>query len=129
MGQDFSPFERFANMDYLRDVDLASFLKSEREQALMQIVNETRERQSADVDEAFEQAGEIEWEKQKQKIMNELLGSFGSSSSSSGVDLNTSLSSMTSTTLNVNRLPTMTRTLMSDVELEFAKQVCFLFCF
>lgn len=111
-------------MDYLRDVDLASFLKSEREQALMQIVNETRERQSADVDEAFEQAGEIEWEKQKQKIMNELLGSFGSSSSL-GVDLNTSLSSMTSTTLNVNRQPTMTRTLMSDVELEFAKQVCF----
>lgn len=109
-------------MEYLRDVDLGSFLKSEREQALMQIVNETRERQSADVEEAFEQASEIEWEKQKQKIMNELLGSFGSSSS----DMSSSMTSTTSTTLNVNRQSTMSRTLMSDVELEFAKQVSYI---
>lgn len=106
-------------MEYLRDVDLAGFLKSEREQALMQIVNETRDRQSAAVEEAFEQANESEWEKQKQRIMSELLGAFGSS----GADLSTYSASTTNTTLSAGRQPLMTRTLMSDVEMEFAKQV------
>jgi hypothetical protein len=105
-------------MEYLRDVDLASFLKSEREQALMQLINESRERQSEAVEEAFEQASENEWEKQKQRIMNELLGTFGSSST----DLN-STPAVTLSTIGTSRQSNMTRTLMTDVEMEFAKQV------
>lgn len=105
-------------MEYLRDVDLTSFLKGEREQALIQVVNETRERQRSELEETFEQANEAEWEKQKQRIMNELLGTFGSASA----DLSSYLPTTTSTTLT-SRQPITNRTIMTDIEMEFAKQV------
>jgi nuclear pore complex protein Nup93 len=119
----FSPFSKLSSMEQLRDIDLQSFLKSEKEQALMSIIEETRKRTIQDVEESFLLSNQLEWEKQKQKIMNELLGSFGGADLLNTSNLNQSTTTTTSV-LNRTTNPNF-RTTLSDLEMEFAKIVYF----
>lgn len=117
--------DRFSTIDQLRDIDLQSFLKTEKESALMSIIEETRQQTIQEIEESFASYNELEWEKQKQKIMQELLGSFTP-------DL--SVSSTTTSNINISRMQSMRqagsgvtgssgRSIMSDIEMEFAKEI------
>jgi nuclear pore complex protein Nup93 len=115
--------DRFTTIDQLRDVDLQSFLKTEKESALMSIIEETRQQTIQEIEESFAAYNELEWEKQKQKIMQELLGSYTP-------DL--SVSSTTTSNVNISRMQSMRqgtsgssagRSIMNDIEMEFAKEI------
>ncbi|CAF0727490.1 unnamed protein product [Brachionus calyciflorus] len=112
----FSPFDKFASIEQLRDIDLPSFLKTEKESVLMSIIEETRHKTNQEIEDSFLASNELEWEKQKQKIMTELLGSFNS---------DISVSSTTTSTLNLRQASVnpQARTVMSDIEMEFAKHI------
>ncbi|RNA22043.1 nuclear pore complex Nup93 [Brachionus plicatilis] len=111
-----SPFDKLTNIEHLRDVDLASFLKSEKESVLTSIIAEARQKTNQEIEDSFSASNEIEWEKQKQKIMTELLGSFNPEVSVSNTT--TSTYSNRQTAFNPQA-----RTLMNDIELEFARQI------
>jgi nuclear pore complex protein Nup93 len=64
------------SLEQLRDTDLQTFLKSEKETALISVIEETKQRTMEDIEEFYSTSSDIEWEKQKEKIMHELLGSF-----------------------------------------------------
>jgi nuclear pore complex protein Nup93 len=113
----FSPFDKFSSMEQFRDIDLQTFLKSEKEEALMSIIDETRRKTMQEIEDSFMLSNELEWDKQKQRIMNELLGSFNPDSSVGSVNVTT-----TSTALNRTAVANA-RASMTDVEMEFAKQV------
>ena len=113
--------DRLMNIEQLREIDLQSFLKSERELALMSIIEETRQKTMQETEETYLINNELEWERQKQKIMQEhsfnSLGSFSSELSMS----NTTSSLINTRSSNLNT--TQNRTLMSDIEMEFSKEI------
>ena len=111
-----SPFDRLTNIESLREVDLPSFLKSEKESVLTSIIAEARQKTDKEIEELFSSSNEIEWEKQKQKIMTELLGSFNPEVPVS----NTTMSSYGNRQTAFNP---QARTVMNDIELEFARQI------
>lgn len=116
-AESIGSLDKLSNIEQLRDIDLQSFLKSEKESALMSIIEETRLNTMKEIEESYMTRSEQEWEKQKQKIMQELLGTFNP-------DL--SISAMTSSTLSSRPsglMPQHHRTIMSDIEMEFAKEV------
>jgi hypothetical protein len=63
------------NIENLRDTSLQNYLKLEKEIALMSTIEETRKRTLKEIEDTYWEQAEIEWEKQKQKIMNALHGS------------------------------------------------------
>ena len=115
-GQDTGEsYERANLIERLRDTDIDTFLKSEKEAALMSTIEEIKQQTYDDIEETFALSSEAEWEKQKQKIMQELLGSF-----------NPELSISTATTINSrssNNMPMHGRTVMTDIELEFSREI------
>lgn len=111
-----SPFDRLANIEHLRDVDLPSFLKSEKESVLTSIIAEARQKTNQEIEESFSTSNELEWEKHKQKIMTELLGSFNPEVSVP----HTTTSSYSNRQTGFNP---QARTVMNDIELEFARQI------
>jgi nuclear pore complex protein Nup93 len=117
----FSPFDKFSSMEQFRDIDLQAFLRSEKEEALMTIIDETRRKTVQEIEDSFMTSNELEWDKQKQWIMNELLGSFNPDASATASSLTTTT---TTTTTALNRtVAANARTQMTDVEVEFARQV------
>jgi nuclear pore complex protein Nup93 len=114
--------DRLLNIEQLKEIDLQSFLKTERELALMSIIEETRQRTMQETEETYLINNELEWERQKQKIMQEhSFSSLGGSFSSEMSMSNTTSSQINSRSLNLTT--TQNRTLMSDVEMEFSKEV------
>lgn len=114
--------DHLLNIEQLRDIDLQSFLKSERELSLMSIIEETRQRTMQQTEESYLINSELEWEKQKQKLLQEhsfsTTGSFNS-------DLGLLSSNTTSSIINArssNNGP-QNRSLMTDIEMEFSKEV------
>ena len=116
-GEMKGSLDRLANIEQLRDIDLQGFLKTERESALMSIIEETRQKTMQETEEAYLISSELEWEKQKQKIMQELLGSFNP---------DMTVSKTTTSIINArgsSQSMSQNRTMMSDIEMEFAKEV------
>ena len=117
VGEYKGSLDRLSNIEQLRDIDLQSFLKTERESSLMSIIEETRQKTMQETEETYLINSELEWEKQKQKIMQELLGSFNP---------DMSISKTTSSIIKGRSSSTMMpqhRSLMTDIEMEFAKEV------
>ena len=111
--------DRCFDLEQLKEVELRGFLKAEKEACLMAVVEETKARTVREVEESFSVAEEMEWERQKQRIMQDLLGSFSP-------DL--ALAHMTATATLNPRSATMNtamqgRTVMTDIEMEFSKEV------
>jgi hypothetical protein len=63
------------NIENLRDTSIQNYLKLEKEIALMSTIEETRKRTLKEIENTYWEQNEVEWEKQKQKIMNALHGS------------------------------------------------------
>ena len=117
--------ERSFDLDHLKEVDLKSFLKSEKEACLMSVIEETKTQTLKETEDLFAATDELEWENEKQKILQELLGSFNpeptaslhtTSAMHSRTMNNSSFMSATSTTPNAQN-----RTIMSEIEMEFSK--------
>lgn len=114
-----STIDRYFDLDQLKEIDLKSFLKSEKEACLMSVIEETKTKTVQDIEETFSISEELEWERQKQKIMQDLLGSFNPE---------LAISHMTTTTTMNPRSATMNtamqgRTVMTDIEMEFSKEI------
>lgn len=118
----FNPYDKFASLEQLRDIDLQSFLKNEKDQCMMSIIDDTRRRTMQDIEDSFLISNELEWNKQKQRIMNELLGSFSSSSKLTNA-VNTSISVASAANRTINQSKAGAPGSLTDVEMEFAKQI------
>lgn len=114
-----STIDRYFDLEQLKEIDLKSFLKSEKEACLMSVIEETKTKTIQEIEETFSISDELEWERQKQKIMQDLLGSFNPE---------LAISNMTTTTTINPRSASMNttmqgRTVMTDIEMEFSKEI------
>lgn len=114
-----STIDRYFDLEQLKEIDLKSFLKSEKEACLMSVIEETKTKTIQEIEETFSISDELEWERQKQKIMQDLLGSFNPE---------LAISNMTTTTTINPRSATQNtsmqgRTVMTDIEMEFSKEI------
>ncbi len=117
---DFEPvstIDRYFDLEQLKKTDLKSFLKSEKEACLMAVIEETKSRAVQEIEEGFSVSEELEWERQKQRIMQDLLGSFNPELAIANATTSTA---MISRGLNTSL---QGRTVMSDVELAFAREI------
>ena len=119
MFEPVSTIDRFFDLEQLKEMDLKSFLKSEKEACLMSVIEETKTRAIQEIEESFTICDELEWERQKQKILQDLLGSFNPELALS--------SSITTAAMNPRAANMNTsmqgRTVMSDIEMEFSKEI------
>lgn len=65
----------FEPLEPVRDTDIQGFLKNERENAILAIIEESRKNTFDTVDRLHWESIETEWETEKQRILNTLLGS------------------------------------------------------
>lgn len=65
----------FEPLEPVRDTDIQGFLKNERENALLSVIEQTRKYTFAEVERHQWECMQNEWEREKHKILNTLLGS------------------------------------------------------
>ncbi|XP_005108355.1 nuclear pore complex protein Nup93 [Aplysia californica] len=65
----------FEPLEPVRDTDIQGFLRNERENALLAVIEQTRKNTFEEVERRQWECMENEWEREKQKILNSLLGS------------------------------------------------------
>lgn len=65
----------FEPLEPVRETDIEGFLRNERENALLAVIEQTRKNTFEEVDRRHWECMENEWEREKQKILNSLLGS------------------------------------------------------
>ncbi|XP_052817034.1 nuclear pore complex protein Nup93-like [Mya arenaria] len=70
-----SAAKTFEPLEPVRDTDIQGFLKNERENALLAVIEQTRQNTLAETERRHWECMENEWEREKQKILNALLGS------------------------------------------------------
>jgi len=97
------------------DTDIQSFLKSEKEHALMSTIEQVRRNTMSQIEDAYWTSSEAEWERHKQKILNSLHGT------------NTEVMNILHETSGMQSYKCTTqmqgRSLMNDIEMAFAKEV------
>lgn len=114
-----STIDRYFDLEQLKEIDLKNFLKSEKEACLMSVIEETKTKTIQEIEETFSISDELEWERQKQKIMQDLLGSFNPELAISNM---TTTTSMNPRSANMNT-SMQGRTVMTDIEMEFSKEL------
>merc|ERR1739836_287127 len=85
----------------------------------MSIIEETKTRTIQEIEENFFISDELEWERQKQKIMQDLLGSFNSELAISNTTTTTTINPRSAT----QNTSMQGRTVMTDIEMEFSKEI------
>jgi nuclear pore complex protein Nup93 len=110
-------YERLSSFESFKEADIESFLKSERELALMTVIEEVRQQTLDQIEDMFYEHNESEWQKQKQKLMQEMLGSFSPDIAA------ISTMAVTINSRSASKASMHGRTLMSDIELEFSRVV------
>ncbi|XP_060553313.1 nuclear pore complex protein Nup93-like [Ruditapes philippinarum] len=70
-----SAAKTFEPLEPVRDTDIQGFLRNERENALLAVIEQTRQNTFAETERRHWECMENEWEREKQKILNALLGS------------------------------------------------------
>ncbi|KAL4234656.1 Nucleoporin nup93 [Mactra antiquata] len=65
----------FEPLEPVRDTDIQGFLRNERENALLAVIEQTRQNTFSETERRHWECMENEWEREKQKILNALLGS------------------------------------------------------
>lgn len=120
--ESFNTIERSFDLEQLKEIDLKSFLKSEKEACLMSVIEETKNQTLQEIDDLFSACDDLEWDLEKQKILQELLGSFNpepniSNLTTTAIHSRSMNNTMLSTSIQQNR------TIMSEIEMEFSKEV------
>ncbi|OWF34740.1 Nuclear pore complex protein Nup93 [Mizuhopecten yessoensis] len=69
-----SAAKSFEPLEPIRDTDIESFLRNERENALLAVIEQTRKNTFEETEKRHWECMESEWEREKQKILNSLRG-------------------------------------------------------
>lgn len=69
-----SAAKTFEPLEPVRDTDIQSFLRNERENALLAVIEQTRKNTFEETERRHWECMENEWEREKQKILNSLRG-------------------------------------------------------
>lgn len=101
----------------IRDTDVAGFLRNERENALLSVIEETRKDTFESAEKQHWEAVSSEWEADKQRILGALAGTEASAS-----DLSQSILVRTETS-RVHESTLGTRSALDAVEMAYAQQV------
>lgn len=72
--ESLSAKKAFEPLEPVRDTDIEGFLKNERENALLAVIEKTRKTTLETCEQRLWESMEEEWEREKQKILNALLG-------------------------------------------------------
>ncbi|XP_076809690.1 nuclear pore complex protein Nup93-like [Clavelina lepadiformis] len=72
-----TPAQSFEPLETVCDTDIESFLKNERENAILAVVEEQKQKTYAEVEKRHWQTRLNAWEKEKQQILNKLIGNDG----------------------------------------------------
>jgi len=70
-----SAAKSFEPLEPVRDTDIQGFLRNERENALLAVIEQTRQNTFSEAEKRHWECMENEWEREKQRILNALLGS------------------------------------------------------
>uniref|UniRef100_H2ZQU5 Nuclear pore protein n=1 Tax=Ciona savignyi TaxID=51511 RepID=H2ZQU5_CIOSA len=73
-----STSQTFEPLDAVGDTDIEGFLRNERENAILAVVEEQKQRTFAKVEKRHWQTRLNEWDNEKQQLLNKLLGTDGS---------------------------------------------------
>ncbi|XP_014680771.1 PREDICTED: nuclear pore complex protein Nup93-like [Priapulus caudatus] len=102
----------FEPLEPVRDVDIQAFLRNERENAILSVIEESRKQTFADVETSYFETLENEWEQEKQRILNALIGSSGEF-----------LSFPQDNEVSISEVDMKTRSSLNNVEMAYARQV------
>lgn len=97
----------------LQETDVEGFLRNERENTILSIIEETRTNAFAQAEKMYWDNMELEWEQQKQNILNSFVGNSQDIS-----DMKISLETSVSEPSNAR-----TRSAMDNIEMLYSKQV------
>jgi nuclear pore complex protein Nup93 len=75
--ESLSAAKTFEPLEAVRDTDIQGFLKNERENALLAVIEQTRKNTFDDTTRRHWDSMECEWEREKQKILTSLVDSAG----------------------------------------------------
>ncbi|XP_074644286.1 nuclear pore complex protein Nup93-like [Tubulanus polymorphus] len=107
-----STVKTFEPLEPVRDTDIQGFLKNERENALLATIEQTRKHTYESVTNHWWKCQMDEWEREKQNILNALVGSGES------IDLTQDIESTP-----VNLINMQTRSALDNIEMAYARQV------
>ncbi|KAK2144899.1 hypothetical protein LSH36_721g01052 [Paralvinella palmiformis] len=112
--ESLSSAKTFEPLEPVRDTDIYGFLKNERENALLTAIEQTRKNTLEEAEQRHWETMENEWEREKQKILNALVGS-GQADFDFSVESEQSILSE-----NINM---QGRTMLDDVEMAYSRQI------
>uniref|UniRef100_T1ISV4 Uncharacterized protein n=1 Tax=Strigamia maritima TaxID=126957 RepID=T1ISV4_STRMM len=112
--ESLSVAKTFEPLEPVRETDIQGFLRNERENAILTVIEEARKKTFEKAEEVHWDSLQNEWEVEKQRILNGLLGS-----SQDGLELNLERE----VTSVAESLIMKTRSVMDNVELAYARQV------
>lgn len=107
-----SAAKTFEPLEPVRDTDIQGFLKNERENALLAAIEQARKRTFEETERRHWECLENEWEREKQKILNALVGS-----GQGMVDFPQESESMLGESINMQG-----RSTMDYIEMAYARQ-------
>ncbi|XP_055926335.1 nuclear pore complex protein Nup93-like [Argiope bruennichi] len=103
----------FEPIEPIRETDIQGFLKNERENAMLSVIEESKKATFERSDKIFWETLESEWEQEKMKILNALVGP-----SQELLDVTSDSKSFLSETINLK-----TRSAMDNIEMLYAKEL------
>lgn len=103
----------FEPLEPVRDTDIQGFLKNERENAILSIIEESRKNTFDRIDRLHWESIEAEWETEKQRVLNTLLGSAQET-----LDI-----TLENQAVLADSFIMKTRSTMDNVEMAYARQV------
>lgn len=110
-----SAVKTYEPLEPIADTDIQGLLRNERENALLAVIEETKRNTRLQTEQHFWQAKQNEWEQEKQRILNTLIGS-----SSELIDVAAETSNLFS---DVSTSRIEGRSTMDSVEMAYARQV------
>ncbi|KAK3579843.1 hypothetical protein CHS0354_015256 [Potamilus streckersoni] len=108
-----SAAKTYEPLEPVRDTDIQGFLKNERENALLAVIEQTRRSTFEETEQHHWECLENEWEREKQKILNALLGSGHET-----IDFQPETESFLTDTITMKG-----RSNLDEIEMAYAKQV------
>ncbi|XP_054706353.1 nuclear pore complex protein Nup93-like [Uloborus diversus] len=111
--ESLSTSRTFEPIEPIRETDIQGFLKNERENAMLSVIEESKLSTFERADKVFWETLESEWEQEKQKILTALVGP-----SHELLDVSTDNKTYLSETISLK-----TRSAMDNVEMIYAKEL------
>lgn len=108
-----SAVKTFEPIEPIRETDIQGFLKNERENAMLSVIEESKKSTFERADRLFWETMESEWEQEKQKILNALMGP-----SQELLDVSLDIEPTLSESVDMR-----TRSAMDGTEMAYAKEI------